>query len=46
MKFGRDIDDGEQWLSKYLNFVNHFHFQVIPVFKYSDYIILHNLAWH
>ena len=29
MKFGTDIDDDEQWLSKYLN---HFHFQAIPVF--------------
>ena len=44
MKFGTDIDDEEQWLSKYFKLVNHFHFQVIP--KYSDYIILHNLAWH
>ena len=30
MKFGTDnIDDDEQWLSKYLY---HFYFQVIPVF--------------
>ena len=29
MKFDTDIDDDEQWLSKYFN---HFHFQVIPVF--------------
>ena len=28
MKFGTGIDDDEQWLSKY---INHFHFQVIPL---------------
>ena len=45
MKFGTDIDDDEQWLSKY--------FKLRKSFSLSSYsstlqiiIILHNLAWH
>ena len=42
MKFGTDIsDDDEQWLSKYFQ-----SFSLSSYSKYSDYIILHNLAWH
>ena len=38
MKFGTDIDDDEQWLSKYFKLI--FIFKLFQYFEYSDYIII------
>ena len=45
MKVGTDIDDDEQWLSKYFKLPKSFSLSSYSsIFKYSDYIILHDLA--
>ena len=46
MKFDTDIDDDEQWLSKYFKLRKSFSLSSYSSILNSDYIILHNLAWY